>query len=574
MILPSELMFTLLIDLFPRTSYGFSMTLMNRAVRSMAVSVLLSLFVFFPGNRAVAQGRASTSIQIQANRSDPGTPLKHFWSTTVGAGRANEGLRASWQEQLQMAHDHAGFRYVRFHGLFHDDMFVYREVQGKPVYNFQYIDDLFDHMLQSGVRPFVELSFFPSDIAARKGSVGFWWGGNGSPPSDYSKWAELVRRFAQHCVDRYGPDEVRSWYFEVWNEPDLSEGFFTGTQDQYFELYKVTARTLKAVDPQLRVGGPATSNFHVPDEIWKKAEADGTDPLTLHWLPGWITDFFDYCRKNNLPVDFISTHPYPMDMQYRGKTVHRSVNSTRDDLRLLRKMVDSSPYPKAEIHLTEWSSSPSSRDHTHDSLPAAAYVVKCNLDSIGLVDSLSYWTFTDVFEEQGAGDTIFHGGFGMINYQGIPKPVFHGYRFLNALGDELLAQTDGAVITRDQKSNRVVAMAYNYPSDVTSALPSTSSLDEADALAAKGDPQQMSITLTGLPPNAPIEVETLDADHGNAVRAWEKMAQPPAPTREQTEALRKAGWGTKKELMHADASGRFVLQRNIEAWSLVLVREL
>jgi xylan 1,4-beta-xylosidase len=570
-----ELAITLVIEVLGWIPYvsammGFRPLLRTVPLRRLSLALILTVVTTGLG----AQEASPTSIQIHADGHDTGTPLKHFWSTTVGAGRANEGLRASWQEQLHTAVSNNGFRYVRFHGLFHDDMFVYHENHGIPVYNFQYIDDLFDRMLENGARPFVELSFFPSDMAARKGSVGFWWGGNGSPPSDYSKWTELVRHFAQHCISRYGPEEVRSWYFEVWNEPDLDQGFFTGTQTQYFELYKSTALTLKAVDPQLRVGGPATSNFHVPDEIWKKAEAEGTDPLALHWYPTWIEDFFFYCKKNSLPVDFISTHPYPMDMQYRGKTVHRSVNSTHDDLLLLRKMVDASPFPHAEIHLTEWSSSPSSRDHTHDSLPAAAYVVKCNLDSIGLVDSLSYWTFTDVFEEQGAGDTIFHGGFGMINYQGIPKPVFHGYRFLNALGDELLGRSSGAIITRDHNSGRLTALAYNYPVDVPYSLPGTSSLAEADQIAAMGTAAQLSIELSGLPPNAPVLIETLDKEHGNATRAWEEMGQPPMPTREQTEALRNAAWGTAKELVHADASGRLVFQRELEAWSLVLIRQL
>ena len=544
----------------------------SRTLSRGRLSSALILIVLASGLRA--QETSSTSIQIHADSHDAGTPLKHFWSTTVGAGRANEGLRASWQEQLHLAVANNGFRYVRFHGLFHDDMFVYHENHGAPVYNFQYIDDLFDRMLENGARPFVELSFFPSAMAARQGSVGFWWGGNGSPPSDYSKWAELVHRFAAHCIQRYGADEVRSWYFEVWNEPDLDQGFFTGTQSQYFELYNITAMTLKAVDPQLQVGGPATSNYHVPDEIWKKAEADRTDPLTLQWRPTWIEDFFSYCQKNNLPIDFISTHPYPMDMQYRGKTVHRGVNSTREDLLLLRKMVDASPFPHAEIHLTEWSSSPSSRDNTHDSLPAAAYVAKCNLDSIGLVDSLSYWTFTDVFEEQGAGDTIFHGGFGMINYQGIPKPVFHAYRFMNALGNELLARTSGAIVTRDHETGHLAALAYNYPVEVPYSLPGTSSLAEADQMAAIGSARQLSIELAGLPPNAPVLIETLDKEHGNATRAWEEMGAPPTPTREQTETLRKAAWSTAKELVHSDSSGRLVLQRKLEPWSLVLIRQL
>ena len=565
----------MLIEVFSCNRYVLSMTgLRPRPSALFLPRLSIALILTAAASGMWAQESSSTVIQIHADSRAVGTPLKHFWSTTVGAGRANEGLRASWQEQLHTAVTNNGFRYVRFHGLFHDDMFVYHENNGVPVYNFQYIDDLFDRMLQNGARPFVELGFSPSDMVTRKGSTGFWWKGNGTPPVDYNKWAELVRHFAEHCIQRYGLDEVQNWYFEVWNEPNLSNGFFTGTQAQYFDLYKITAQTLKQVDPKLRVGGPATSNYYLAPEVLQKAEqTSGANLLNLPWHPIWVEDFFEYCKKNNLPVDFVSTHPYPADFTSGGKNMHRGIDSTRDDLRLVRKMVDASPFPHAEIHLTEWNSSPSSRDHTHDSLPAAAFVVKCNLDSIGLVDSLSYWTFTDVFEEQGAGDTIFHGGFGMINYQGIPKPVFHGYRFMNALGDELLAQTSGAIVTRDQKSGRLTALAYNYPVEVPYSLPGTSSLAEADQMAAMGSARPLSIELSGLPPNAPVLIEILNQEHGNATRAWEEMGQPPTPTREQTEALRKAAWGTAKELVHADASGRLVFQRKLDAWSLVLIRQ-
>jgi xylan 1,4-beta-xylosidase len=536
---------------------------------------LSSLLVFGTTYTAAAQ-QDTSGIHISAGSRDPATPLKHSWSNTVGAGRANEGLRASWQDQLHMAVKFGGFHYVRFHGLFHDDMFVYREQDGVPVYNFQYIDDLFDRMLANGARPFVELGFSPSAMVTEKGSTGFWWKGNGSPPDDYHKWSELVRHFLNHCIQRYGADEVRSWYFEVWNEPDL-HGFFTGTQAQYFELYKTTALTIKQVDPQLRVGGPATSNFHPDPEVLKQAVAAHRDLENLPWRPTWLNDFFKYCADNQLPVDFVSTHPYPMDFKIDEKSkvlLHRGVNSTHDDMLLLRKLVDASPYPHAEIHLTEWSSSSSSRDHTHDSLQAAAYVVKCNLDSIGLVDSLSYWTFTDVFEEQGAGDSIFHGGFGMINYQGIPKPVFHGYRFLNELGDELLARTPGAVVTRDSKTGKLTALTYNYPPEVTVALPGTSSLADADMMTDSGSARELSLTLTGLEPGAPFEIETLDKDHGNATAAWEAMGKPDPPTREQTAALKAAAWNTKKELLHADVNGTLTVRCSLKAWNLLLLRQL
>ena len=527
-------------------------------------------------NSVATAQQNGTEIRLAADQHGPATPLKHFWSTTVGSGHASLGLRASWQEQLHMAVEYDGFRYVRFHGLFHDDMFVYRVQNGVPVYNFQYVDDLFDRMLANGAHPFVELGFSPSDMATEKGSTGFWWGANGNPPSDYNKWADLVRHFLNHCIQRYGAGEVRTWYFEVWNEPDL-HGFWTGTQGQYFDLYKITALTIKQVDPQLRVGGPATSNFHPDPEVLRRAVTEGANLQDLPWRPTWINDFLQFCSKNRLPVDFVSTHPYPMDFtpdDNTKKIMHRGVNSTRDDLRLLQQLVDSSPYPHAEIHLTEWSSSSSSRDHTHDSLQAAAYIAKCNLDSIGLVDSLSYWTFSDVFEEQGAGDSIFHGGFGMINYQGIPKPVFHGYRFLNALGDELLSKTPGAVITRDSKSGKLTALAYNYPPEITVALPGTASLEEADKMTDTGSARELSLTLTGMEPGAPFEVEILDKQHGNATAAWEAMGKPDPPTREQTTALKAAAWNTKKELLHADANGTLTVQYSLNAWNLLLLRQL
>lgn len=561
----------------------------RKAARQLLPSAVFLSCAVFAGvltrGASAAQAGASsvsTAIRIDARATAPGKPLVHFWSKVVGAGRANEGLRATWQEELETAHKYDGFQYVRFHGLFHDDMFVYREdEQGQPIYNFQYIDDLFDRMLDKGVRPFVELSFSPSELATVKNTT-FWWQANGSPPSDYNKWADLVRATVQHCVDRYGIDEVRRWYFEVWNEPNLTKPFFRGTQQQYFDLYKITAQTIKAIDPQLRVGGPATSNFHMDRDALLAAQASGKpfDPLTIPWHPIWIEDFLTYCHANNLPVDFVSTHPYPQDFAIdepgmpHGGHFRRSINSTRDDLRTLRKIIDASPYPHAEIQLTEWNSSPSPLDHSHDSLAAAAFIVKTNLDSIGLVDSLSYWTFTDVFEENRKTDSVFHGGFGLINYQQIVKPAFHAYRFLNELGDQVLSRTDGAIVTRDKATRRIVAMAYNYPPEEKVSLPPTNSLTAADAIDSSGSARDLTIDLRGLPANASFLIETLDRRHGDAVEAWEEMGRPEPPNRDQTAVLRKAAWATAKEIVHADQSGSLAIHRPIAAWSLVLVKQL
>jgi Beta-xylosidase len=514
----------------------------------------------------------------------PSRPLVHFWSECVGAGRANEGLRANWLRQLKQAVDECGFRYIRFHGIFHDDMFVYRRGEdGKGRYNWQYIDELFDSLLGIGIRPFVEFSFCPADMASGPDTM-FWWKCNVTPPADFGEWAELIERAVTHWVDRYGIDEVRRWYFEVWNEPDLP-GFWASTKSEYFRLYKTTVRAVKRVDDRLRVGGPATSNF-VPDDRFDGEKLDesrqstfaGGDIDALPWKAVWVEDFLSYCSGEGLPVDFVSTHPYPTDFGFDGSGVYRSesrcVGATRRDLQWLRDRVDASPYKDAELHLTEWSSSPSPRDCSHDFLPAAAFIVKTNLESAGLADSLSYWTFTDVFEESGGGKSIFYGGFGLINFQGIVKPAYHAYRFLNALGDEEIDRFEGGVVTRNRRG-AISALLYHYPDEMPKSVPIAYYPDRGRALEIQrtGRAKQVSIRLEHLKPKAAFTVETLDEDHGCAMTEWEKIGRPEPPTREQAAELARLSRATKKEEIFADADGVLRVERSVAPWSLVLIRQ-
>jgi xylan 1,4-beta-xylosidase len=550
-----------------------------------AVCVLVVGLALLSCDTTQIKADENASIVLDADAHEPGKPLVHYWSKVVGAGRANEALRATWQEELRTAHQYAGFQYVRFHGIFHDDMFVYREDKdGRPIYNFQYVDDIFDRMLSTGVKPFVELGFVPQELATIQ-NTDFWWKANGSPPNNNAKWADLVRNLVRHCVDRYGIEEVRSWYFEVWNEPNLRYFFKNGTQAQYFELYKVTAQTVKSVDPQLRVGGPATSNFHIPDSSLNNGAAKQLAGQAIDsgeggdWQPIWLDDFLKYCAANQLPVDFVSTHPYPTDfpLDVAGEPqsrVRRNIDSTRTDLATLRKIVNASAYPKAEIQLTEWNSSPSSLDHSHDSLAAAAFIAKTNLESIGLVDSLSYWVFTDVFEEERNTDSVFHGGFGLINYQQIVKPAFHAYRFMNELGDTVLSAQPGGMVTRDSHTQKLTALLYNYPSEIKVSLPKTATVEAADRIVDAGSPRALSLTLRGLRPGAVFMLETLDKAHGNPVATWEQMGRPEPPTREQTELLRQSAWATGREIVHADGAGTLTVKRPLQPWAVMLVKQL
>lgn len=544
-----------------------------------AFFLIVALFLLLGERSAVAQ-----KIDVR----ETGEKFTHYWSEGTCAGRVNEGLRTSWVEQLKLVREHCGFKYLRMHGLFDDDMFVYFETSdGKPIYNWQYVDEVYDRMLGMGIKPFVELSFFPEKIAAKDSKVQMWYCNRITfEPKNLHKWHDLIYAFVQHVVARYGIDEVVTWYFEVWNEPNLNmtpkAGFFEGTRSDYFSLYKETARAIKSVDARLRVGGPATSNFIADDrhvgEVIDNKKSVFYPQETINkqqWKGVWIEDFLNYCAKENLPVDFISCHPYPTDyaldpVSGRGKDAIRYVYSIRDDINWLRRQIADSKYPNAEIHLTEWSTSPNSRDRMHDILPPAAYILKGNLDCIGMTNSLMYWTFTDIFEEKGGGESIFHGGFGMINFQGIVKPSFHAYRMLHQLGDRKLYYSDPLFVSKDSSTGKVVALAFNYPDEYIDAVPSAKNFNNYMNASSK----LLDLTFEGLVPGTSFIIEILDKDHGNVYDDWVKIGKPHSPSRQQTEYLKSKAWGTVKEIICADDKGNLVLKRELKPWACVLIKEL
>ena len=540
---------------------------------------IAGLFLSVWGQNAMAQ---------KIDTKGKGEPFLHYWSEGTCAGRANEGLRTSWVEQLKLVKEHCGFKYLRMHGLFDDDMFVYFEKpNGQVVYNWQYIDEVYDRMLAVGVKPFVELSFFPKGIAADNSKMQMWYQNRITfDESRLGKWHDLIKAFTQHVVDRYGIDEVLTWYFEVWNEPNLNmnpkAGFFDGTKSDYFKLYKASAKAVKSVDSRLKVGGPATSNFiadtRFDGEVYDQSKSRfySQDKINKQqWKGSWIEDFIRYCEKENLPLDFIATHPYPTDYALdpesgRSKDAVRYVYSLRDDINWIRKQLADSKYPQAEIHLTEWSTSPNSRDVMHDILPPAAYILKANLDCIGLTNSLMYWTFTDIFEEKGGGESIFHGGFGMINFQGLVKPSFHAYRMLHQLGDEKLYYADPLFVSRSSETGKITALAFNYPEEYEIAVPSAKNFSNYMDASSK----KLNMSLEGLKPGATFIVETLDKNHGNVYDDYVEIGAPHSPTREDIAYLKQKAWETKKETLRVDENGTLTLNCELLPWTCVLIKEL
>ena len=445
-----------------------------------------------------------------------------YYNKCITFGRAAEGLRADFQKQLKELQSEIGFEYIRFHGLFHDDMAVYDEDEnGHPVLWFGYIDKLFDFLLSVNIKPFVELGFMPGKIATAKNTV-FWWQANGCPPTDYGKWHYLVNETVKHLTERYGIDEVKTWYFEVWNEPNLGS-FFRGTQEEYFKLYEVSVDAVKSVCYDYRVGGPSTSG------------ADFREGL------GYLKAFIDFCNCKKLPVDFFSAHPYPtcwaLDEEGTERMGYISKEICNEFLDNIKNIVDNSPYPNAEIHLTEWNSSPSPRDLIHDTPFMAPFILYNITQNFGKIDSLGFWTFTDVFEENGPGKSPFHGGFGLINADGIKKPAYWAYWLLNQLGDEIVEQSEKHIITKSGNDYQVIIWNYCYYKD-NFADGDRSELTETNrnhVFKNKDITIDLSIELNG---EYKQTIYTLD-ESASALHSWIQMGAPQYPTQKQIKELKE-----------------------------------
>lgn len=348
--------------------------------------------------------------------------LDHFFNDCVGAGRAGELLRRTAVEQLEEVSRSCGFRYLRFHGLFSDDMGVYqKDENGNPIYNWQYVDHVYDAILDSGMKPFVELSFTPHAMASGTQEL-FWWRANVTVPASMDDWYELIHRFTRHMTGRYGEAEVKTWRFEVWNEPN-HPSFFSGDLADYLNMYDTAVRAVKDVCASYQVGGPATAGC------------------------AWIPELLEHCHEKGIPVDFVTTHTYGVrgDFDEDGKKLLyllEDKNYIEKSVRQVKEQVKASAFPDLPVYFTEWSASYSSRDSVHDSYIEASYLLYHLKRVSGLADSMSYWTFTDVFEELGNGLEPFHGGFGLMNLQSYKKPAYHAYWMLNQLGDMEVENSD------------------------------------------------------------------------------------------------------------------------------------
>lgn len=352
-----------------------------------------------------------------ANRS---TPLRRPWKNGIAVGRAYDLLRSDLLEHLAWVQREIGFRSCRFHAIFHDDMAVVRRRKdGSLVCQWHHVDKVYDALLRLGLRPFVELNPMPSALASGTQTM-FHYKMNVTPPRKWEEWEWLIRQFVSHCVERYGLSEVRQWHFEVWNEPNLS-AFWSGTKEEYFLLYRYAAQAVKSVDPELKVGGPASSKAY------------------------WLEDLIGYCDREKVPLDFISTHLYPQDefveFKDRASSPYTPGEFFAAVVRKARRTVEASPLPHLPIHWTEWNTqlATSSQDVSWgenlyvDSLHGASFVVRNMVELDSDADTLTFWVVSDIFEEGPIPNTPFSRTYGLVTVHGIPKATCNAFRLLERM---------------------------------------------------------------------------------------------------------------------------------------------
>jgi xylan 1,4-beta-xylosidase len=467
----------------------------------LTTAIILAMFALVTQPAVRGQG-APERVEIDGGAATH--PFPHYWEKMFGSGRAILSLRESYRHDLRETREITGFEYVRFHAIFHDEVGLYDEDKdGQPVYNFSYVDQIYDGLLQNKVRPFVELSFMPKKLTSDPDAAhAFWYKQNVAPPKDWNKWEQLIETFTRHLVERYGEDEVAQWYFEVWNEPNID--FWVGhpKDTTYFDLYDHAARAVKRVSARLRVGGPATAQA------------------------AWADKFLAHCKEKNVPVDFVSTHVYGNDSAEDVFGTHEKISRNEMVCRAVKKVheqIGASAYPGLPLIWSEYNAAYDNNPAVTDAAYMGPYLANTIRECDGLTTMMSYWSFSDVFEEQGVVKTPFYGGFGLLAEDNIPKAAFNDFTLLHRLGDERLeVKSDSALVTRRKDGSLAVAVWNLF-------LPE-------EAGAAK----TITLHFSGLKAGQTVRITTVDKEHGSPLPAFEKMGSPRFPSRQQIETLRRS----------------------------------
>ncbi|OKI56204.1 GH39 family glycosyl hydrolase [Micromonospora sp. CB01531] len=481
---------------------------------------------------ALPAGGEPPTVTLHLDAGAAGTTLHRPWQPMIGSERLSQLLcrdRSGGREigaellaALRRVRDEIGVNTVRAHSILHDDLGVYREVDGEPVYDFSRVDQVYDLLLGIGMSPVVEIGFMPRDLASDPDRTVFEYRGIISPPRDWDRWSGLVRALVAHLLDRYG-EQVLGWDFEVWNEANL-EVFWSGSREEWMRLYDVTARAVKDVDPRIPVGGPSSA------------------------AAGWVDALLEHAARSGTPVDFVSTHTYgspPLD---------------------LRPTLARLGFPDARILWTEWGVTPTHFHPVNDGTSAATFLLTGMRSAAGRVDALSYWVASDHFEELGRPPRLLHGGFGLLTVGGIAKPRYHALHMLAQLGEtELPVRATG-----DGADGLVQTWASRRADGSLAILVWVATLDQDKR---DGDPalaRRIRLVIDGAA-GRPAVVSRLDWEHGDITTLADRLGVADWPTDEQWAALGAADQLPVEKVQPAAEAGAAVIELDLPQPGAVLV---
>jgi xylan 1,4-beta-xylosidase len=532
----------------------FDMSQSNKLRRRdlMAAASVLPLAALPIGAEATAPPPPeSAGRRVELDLARAREPLDRFFDDCVGSDYPGTLYRPDTLAQLKTAVDELGFRQLRFHAIFHDVLkTVRRDEQDRLVFDFDGIDRLYDALLERRIRPLVELGFTPKALATSDNKI-FYWAGNTSHPRP-DDWVALIDAFVRHLLQRHGADEIRQWRFEVWNEPNLDGFWEHADQQAYFDLYTRTAKTIKSIDPLLKVGGPSTAGA------------------------AWVPEFLAHARDTATPVDFVTTHTYGVDAGFldefgvEDRQLSPSPDAIVGDTRRVRAQIQASHLPGLPLYLTEWSTSYNPRDKVHDSYMSAPYVLEKLRRSQGLVQSMSYWTFSDLFEEPGPPDAAFHGGFGMMTRDGLRKPVWFAYKYLAALrGREIPSDHPSCWAATDGGDVRAVIWDWRNPDQQVSNRSFFGKPRPARDLAP------VPVSLRGLAPGRyRLSLNRTGYLANDAQTTWLQMGEPKDLSAAQLQRLQDAT-RDEPELqreVRVNRTGRLSLQVRMRTHDVVQLR--
>lgn len=406
-------------------------------------------------NKSIVSDKLNLNLDLTKPQ---GKKLKKYWNKITSVGRAALCLRQEIQNQIRTTQREIGFDYIRFHGIFSDELMVYREDEsGKPIYNWNYIDSIFDFFCDVKLKPFIEIGFMPEELASKKQYNPFVWKANVSYPKSLKKWGNLVSEFIKHCIERYGKEEVEKWYFEVWSAPEISNVFWYESQKSFFEFYKETYFSIKKFSNTLRVGSP------------------GVLPINDFQ---WFDDFLNYCKTNSIVLDFGASHIYTYTDPHNESLPEQFLNSSmanisssgkdflRDTIMSLKKKIEKNQLNNMKLFVTEWNLSPFTKDYNRDTCFLSTYIIYNILNNIDNIDGLIFWSLSDLIEEGLTENKLFHGGLGLFTFNGIKKPPYNAFFLLNKLGDNIIEIGEGYIITSKNNSYQILIYNYTYFDDL------------------------------------------------------------------------------------------------------------